>query len=283
MSHSNIFSFDSPNSYSVTIPKGNYLIEVWGASGGGTNGGKGAYIVAKLLLREEKNFFCMLVEKEKMPHSKGVFSMDGGFNGGGNGGKAISADYNSGSSGGGATDIRLSESLDDRIIVAAGGGGSSGAGVKIPQYPGGYGGNEIGGIGGCNSFVLQYMKVANQTYGYDKGNGEPGFNAKNYLNASCEGSGGGGGGYFGGFTLHWEGHNSRTGGGGGSSFVDPVYFYSYKMYSGNEHFHSPSGNIEQGHNGNRFIRITFLDMKTCVCKRISSYASIFLFVFINHK
>ena len=73
----------------LTLRRGRYFVEGWGASGGGFNStykGKGAYVSAILNLRNEQTFFITLGgEGETCPHQAyGIYK--GGCNGGGNGG-----------------------------------------------------------------------------------------------------------------------------------------------------------------------------------------------------
>ena len=102
---------------------GDYLIELWGASGGDYNdyyGGKGAYTEGIIHLAKNESIYVYVGES-------GSESSKEKFNGGG---PTIGDNY--GSTGGGATDIRLFsgewktfDGLKSRIMVAAGGGGAN--------------------------------------------------------------------------------------------------------------------------------------------------------------
>jgi hypothetical protein len=146
----------------------------------------------------------------------------GGFNGGGIAGSG----HADAGSGGGATDLRLSTSLADRIVVAGGGGGMGGW---------------IGGAGGPGGLTIATAGIKGSTNGtaggggtqtsggtagtgVSTGNGTAGTLATGGTggNGSVAGGGGGGGGFFGGGgggSDSVSGGNDGAGGGGGSSFA----------------------------------------------------------------
>ena len=190
----------------VTLPSGTYMIECWGAQGGGTIGGKGAYTRGVLSLDKDETLFLYV--------GSTTSDSTGGYNGGGS--KALYG-------GGGATDVRLvggdwndSKSLASRIMVAAGGGGadlfghqgghggalvgSNGSGTDI-----GYGGTQISG-GVKNSSCIDKNTVPNGSFGYGGSGSWVG-----------ESLGQGGGGYYGGSSAGGAGDNGS--GGGGSSYI----------------------------------------------------------------
>jgi len=211
----------------------NYKIECWGAQGGNsydsgngyTNtvyGGKGGYCSGEITFPSNLNVYVYIGQSGEGTREKT-------FNGGGKGGPA----YN-GRSGGGATDVRLTEgntwnefnSLKSRIIVAAGGGGAQ-------HFVYGCNGGNAGGLsgqGGFESHGSSYDSYtlatgATQTSGGTRGKGG------NYLSEGTNGvfgiggdydsydhGSGGGGGYYGG---GGGGHNSGIvgSGAGGSSFI----------------------------------------------------------------
>lgn len=186
---------------------------------------------------------------EKLYVFVGGSGRDGGFNGGGPGGKA-GYGGGEGNPGGGASDVRRGgDSLKDRIIVAAGGGGSGSAfvyggdqggdgGGLTGKSGGGYGG--YGGGGG--SGATQSSGGAGGAGGHgDKksGDGKPGgAGALGSGGAGGNGGpgdyyayglpgGGGGGGYYGGgggggsgATEKYYDDSQGGGGGGGSSYVE---------------------------------------------------------------
>lgn len=114
------------NSQEYNIPvTGKYKIECWGAQGGDIDtymGGKGAYTVGEIDLEKGTKLYVYV-------GGKGTNSDIGGYNGGAS---LTSGQSIYGSSGGGATDIRIvngewnnTKSLISRIMVAAGGGGAN--------------------------------------------------------------------------------------------------------------------------------------------------------------
>lgn len=152
---------NNPQKY-IVPENGYYKIECWGASGGNvdsTAGGKGAYTSGIIYLSKGEEIWAYIGEKGK----DGVASQSaksGTFNGGGpcGGSNGTSAT----STGGGATDIRLSNgnwddfnSLKTRIMVAAGGGGACKAytGSVWKRANGGYGGTITGGNGSNQAVV----------------------------------------------------------------------------------------------------------------------------------
>ncbi|HBF2217353.1 TPA: hypothetical protein KN039_001427 [Clostridioides difficile] len=194
----------------VVLPPGKYLLECWGAAGGGgirivdfNLRSKGGYSKGELTLRKETTLYVYA-------GSKGS-NYDSTFNGGG---KAMMHESPSGGgilycNGGGATDIRLiggswdnEQSLLSRIIVAGGGGRNN------FETKGGDGGGDAGGDGS------KADSKGTQTNG---GKGEAGLDGSfgkggSAVSASSgENYGGGGGGWYGG----GSGYNA----GGGSGYV----------------------------------------------------------------
>ena len=244
------------------VPKtGLYKIELWGAQGGGTAGGKGAYTSG--LIELEKGTILYFY----------VGAQGNTFNGGGSSSVASRI-------GGGATDVRLinglwnnNQSLISRIMVAAGGGSvtdeSSGAkagvggtleGIKglyhsatSDQYTGKGGTQTAGGAGGTSA--------SNGAFGVG---GSSGTYTDGHVGS------GGGGGYYGGGGSTWH-----TGSGGGSSFVSgfigcvninnntPIYtdyvFSNPEMKAGNENMPSKTGtDTMTGNSGDGFAKITYI-------------------------
>ncbi len=143
----------------------------------------------------------------------------GGFNGGGQAG----AGANDEGSGGGATDIRTTVNLADRMVVAAGGGGSGG----LNGATGGAGGTAQGSQGnsGQGQGGFGGSTTAPGNGGYPNGGtwGAAGIGAVGGTGGSSyqSGGGGGGGGYFGGGGGGADSDPCCTngaGGGGGSSW-----------------------------------------------------------------
>lgn len=194
----------------VVLPPGKYLLECWGAAGGGgirivdfNLRSKGGYSKGELTLRKETTLYVYAGSKGSNYGST--------FNGGG---KAMMHEGTSGGgvlycNGGGATDIRLiggswdnEQSLLSRIIVAGGGGRNN------FETKGGDGGGDAGGDGS------KADSKGTQTNG---GKGEAGLDGSfgkggSAVSASSgENYGGGGGGWYGG----GSGYNA----GGGSGYV----------------------------------------------------------------
>ena len=151
---------DSTGREYIAPSAGWYKIELWGA-GGGASGGRGAYVSGIMYLSENEHIYFYVGER------------------GGN-----DDTFNSGSRGGGATDVRLisgdwdsDESLQSRVMVAAGGGASGDGGALVglgassgTQSSGTFGmatstsrggGGYYGatGDGGGSSFIMGYAGV----------------------------------------------------------------------------------------------------------------------------
>jgi hypothetical protein len=143
----------------------------------------------------------------------------GGFGGGGTSGSG----HGDEGSGGGASDLRSSTALADRLIVAGGGGGTGG----WVGGAGGAGGSTIAsagtaGQGGAGGGATQ-LAGGSAGLGSAANNGTAGAIGIGGSggNGSSGGGGGGGGGYFGGGGAGGDGIPSGLdggGGGGGSSF-----------------------------------------------------------------
>ena len=221
----------------ISLPRGQYIIECWGAQGGS---------------------YIYVGGQPEATTSTG--ETPGGFNGGG---KGCSRTYNYssyGQGGGGATDVRIGKNdLYARVIIAGGGGGSSSENSLTTKYGGGTtGGSSASGYG------------ATQTAAGTNGSFGQGGSATNYN----YGSGGGGGGWYGGGacsnysdSTNYQGYN-----GGGSGYVytsataanypsgnyvnSSYYLTDAQTIAGNQSFKSPNGTNETGHTGNGFCRIT---------------------------
>lgn len=254
-----ILDFDYTGSvHSITLPKGKYKLECWGAQGGYRSdakyGGKGGYAVGILTLQEDTTIFVYV------GGSGNTGGTSGGFNGGGE------RDTHPG--GGGATDIRvITDSLFARVIVAAG-GGSDGASNKTGMHGGGLTGGSTSqsyGTGGGG---------ASQTAGGTGGNNNDGTFGKGGRGIARSGGfgGAGGGGWYGGGGAYpnWGADNDR-GGGGGSSFLwtglnapsgylltSKHYLASASTIAGSDTITSPSGTTETGHSGDGYARITVI-------------------------
>jgi hypothetical protein len=180
----------------------------------------------------------------------GQGSTGSGAAGGYNGGGAAGSGHNDEGSGGGATDIRTSPYLTDRIAVAGGGGGTGGwvGGVGAPGsgttgvqggngqgIGGGAGTPGAGGAGGASN-------GSQTTPGSAGGLGVGGAGGRaNTPSSIVAGGGGGGGGFFGGGGGGADTDSSGTdggGGGSGSSFINatkfssPVYIAGFQAANG---------------------------------------------------
>lgn len=262
-----ILNFDYTGAVqSITLPKGTYKLECWGAQGGYSSsnsgievgmGGKGGYSVGTITLNQKTPIY---IYAGGVGSISGNGKADGGFP---NGGSSWASNTSEGAGGGGgSSDIRIgTDSLHARVIVAGGGGGGG-----EDNETGGYGGGKTGGTSGSG-------KPGSQTApsGYFGIGGH----------TSYDGGGGGGGWYgacpAGGQTTPAT-SNSRddtSGSPGGSGYVytsstaknypngclvnSTHYLTNAKTIAGNTSFPSPSGTSETGHSGNGYCRITVIE------------------------
>lgn len=249
----------SGSAKSITLPKGQYKLECWGAQGGyrssSSCGGNGGYSVGILNLAQNTTVYLYV------GGAGNTGKTAGGFNGGGR-----RSSYNGG---GGGTDIRIgSNSLYARVIVA-GGGGSDGASNKNGMYGGGTSGGtttqSFGSGGGGGTQTAGGAGGSNNAGTF--GQGGQGLSA-----ASGYGGAGGGGWYGGGGSYPDGSGDDDRGGGGGSGYVytsstasnypsgcllnSSYYLTDAQTIAGNTAFTSPTGTNETGHTGNGYIRIT---------------------------
>lgn len=202
----------------ITLPRGAYKLECWGASGGyyqGMSGGRGGYSCGTLTLQDTTKLYLYAggigedFENYKRSSAGNVYA--GGFNGGGSA-KVV---YYSGtttipSGGGGGTDIRIgADSLYARVIVAGGGSGATNGNV-------GYvGGGESGG--GYNTSFAGKATAAG-THGAFGVGASSSPSSTNYKHS---GTGAGGGWYGGGATSTYSDSDTSLPkqAGGGSGYV----------------------------------------------------------------
>lgn len=217
----------SGSSKSITLPKGQYKLECWGAQGGcypfatytNADNNKGGYSIGTLTLSQRQNLH-LYVGGAGTNITASLTAKSGGWNGGAAGGAGTSSSYGyGGAGGGGASDIRIgTDNLYARIIVAGGGGGkgpgstigssSNTNTIKTSGSINEYGGGTSGGTG-----HPIYSSSANATNNFGSGNsGGGGYNNKGgsggagtYVQSSSRdgtyyppGGGGGGGGWYGG-------------------------------------------------------------------------------------
>lgn len=199
------------NTYSFKVPSGvkQVRFEVFGASGGHANGGKGGKTDASYNVSPGQVFQIVVGGAGGTPA--------GGLNGGGAGG--------GGAGGGGASDVRVCSdaafkpcALTDRIVVAGGGGGGDGGGDF------GCAGGAGGGLAGLSGSCFSAGGGGTQTTGGAAGGagasaGTFGFGGTGAIQQFSFGSGGGGGWYGGGGGGNDESRFSEGGGGGGSGHI----------------------------------------------------------------
>jgi len=276
----------SGNYKELKLPKGRYLFDCYGAQGGTvTNaghsnmisgsdspiitthlGGLGGRIYGEISVVEDTVFY-LYVGGEGL---EGCYQFEGILPGGWNGGGSVSNAYFAGS-GGGATDIRLSHNLEDRIIVAGAGGGGCVVGQSLETDKYFAFGGAGGGIKADSGSVYNTLESYNCTVATGGSQTEGGIGASitgsytaqqgetgslgvggagtgNITKKQC--GGGGGGGYYGGgggTLLYTSGYGNGvfSSGAGGSSFASTAF-------SNTIH--------EQGtRKGDGLIRITVLD------------------------
>lgn len=290
-----ILNFDYTGTVqTVTLPKGTYKLECWGAQGGYSSsnsgigvgmGGKGGYSAGTITLNQKTLIY---IYTGGVGSISGNGKADGGFP---NGGSSWASGTSEGAGGGGgSSDIRIgTDSLYARVIVAGGGGGGG-----EDNETGGYGGGETGGTSGSGTPGSQtapsgYFGIGGHT--------------------SYDGGGGGGGWYgacpAGGQTTPATSNSGddTSGSPGGSGYVytsstaknypngclvnSTHYLTNAKTIAGNTSFPSPSGTSETGHSGNGYCRITVIECKnTALYTRINNSmkkATAFYFKLNNNK
>lgn len=290
-----ILNFDYTGTVqTVTLPKGTYKLECWGAQGGYSSsnsgievgmGGKGGYSAGTITLNQKTLIY---IYTGGVGSISGNGKADGGFP---NGGSSWASSTSEGAGGGGgSSDIRIgTDSLYARVIVAGGGGGGG-----EDNETGGYGGGEIGGTSGSGTPGSQtapsgYFGIGGHT--------------------SYDGGGGGGGWYgaypAGGQTTPATGSSGSdtSGSPGGSGYVytsatasnypsgcllnSSYYLSAAKTIAGNTSFTSPTGSSETGHSGNGYCRITVIECSnTALYVRINNSmkkATAFYFKLNNNK
>lgn len=285
---------------SITLPKGTYKLECWGAQGGNrsqdsasatvTGSGLGGYSIGILTLTQLTTCYIYVGGQGGMSSSTGNVKVEGGFNGGGFASHESTGEPGNG--GGGATDVRIAQdSLYARIIVAGGGGGSG-----EDNETGGYGGGETGGAGSGNTSLTQASQTSGGTNSFGFGLGGNTYNG-----------GAGGGGWYGGASRYsvssYSTGSDSEGGGGGSGYVytsstaknypsgcllnSSYYLTDAQTIAGNTSFTSPTGSSETGHSGNGYCRITVIECKnTALYTRINNSmkkATAFYFKLNNNK
>jgi hypothetical protein len=206
-------TFESTGDYFAWIPPTgakNISFDLMGAQGGRT-GGLGGRLTGNITSAPATLFIYV----------GGAGAQGSGANGGFNGGGKAGSGRGDEGSGGGATDIRTSTALGDRIAVAAGGGGTGGFFGGTGGAAGGLSGSA--GISGQGQGGAGASQSAGGNGGFPNGGswGETGQLGQGGTGgtSSLAGGGGGGGGYFGGGGggADLDGCCSNAGGGGGGS------------------------------------------------------------------
>lgn len=209
--------FDYTGDYQVwDVPPGakNVSVQLYGAQGGKT-GGRGGKLTADLTEPTPSRLYIFVGGA-----GTSAALAPGGYNGGGQAGSS----HGDEGSGGGATDVRTTLSLQDRILVAGGGGGTGG-------WSGGQGGNGGGLVGqdgtagqggsGRGGSQISGGNPGSSNGGYVGSAGGLGFGGSGGISSSA-GGGGGGGGYYGGGGGGADVDSCCSdggGGGGGSSWA----------------------------------------------------------------
>ena len=103
-----LYNYETKGEYELFLPNGKYIFECWGASGGGKNNldGKGGYTLGFITFHQQHQLYIYVGGKGE--YNEENKEQEGGFNGGGKGGKSINyPNYYSAGRGGGASDIRV--------------------------------------------------------------------------------------------------------------------------------------------------------------------------------
>ena len=201
------------NVQTFTVPEtGTYKLEVWGAQGGSTYGGKGGYSYGNISLSAGSTLYVVVGGQGEYKDSTKA-TANGGYNGGGPG-HCYGDEGDGGSGGGGATHIgTFNSTLAEHgnttgLYIVAGGGGGFARWSNGQISNGGTGGGTSGGsstiIGGGTT-----VEGGTQTTGNAFGQGG---------NGTGDNCGGGGGGLYGGKAKNLNG----IGGAGGSGYIGGV-------------------------------------------------------------
>lgn len=257
---------------SITLPKGTYKLECWGAQGGSYNttytGGKGGYSVGTITFTEPTTVY-LVTGQQNNTYGRSEGAQSGtAFNGGGYGTtSSYSSTYTYSCAGGGGSDIRIgSNSLYARVIVAGGGSGSTN---RVNGYAG----------GGTTSAGYNSAYQATQTKAGEFGSFGIGANCVPQQTDYKYVSAGGGGGWYGGGSSDDYSDDTSTNNryhGGGSGYVytsstatnypsgcqlnSSYYLTDASTTAGSASFTSPTGTSETGHSGHGYVRITVLDI-----------------------
>ena len=272
----------------ITLPKGEYNVSVWGAQGGSYNesygvGGKGGKSWCTATLSDMVTCYLYTGGKGSYGSGSATSINGGGFNGGG-------ASSYRGGGGGGGSDVRFgADSLYSRGIVAGGGGGAY-AYSSTYKADGGYAGGKSTAASDGAVYSSNYSAFAGHgandqtpgaggtgsstTYNGEDGSFGAGGSTKRAYSTSYYSNGAGGGGWYGGGAAgnyYGNSRNRAAGGGGGNSYVyggtwkadapagymipDSVTLTDTHSGAGASSFTDPDGSTVTGHAGNGYIRI----------------------------
>ena len=265
-----VFESGAAQAHTVTLPAGEYKLEVWGAQGGNSDwhtGGKGGYSKGIVTLNKTTTLYIGIGGQGKNAGNTDS-AIAGGYNGGGASYGSSSSRFD-GASGGGATHIATSNGLlsslsgnKSSVLIVAGGGGGA-AGYSSGTGNGGYGGGATGGNGGVgygsygygtggsqsSAGVNAYTGSGNRDMTFYTG----GFGFGGYMTTTSSSGGwiggGGGGGYYGGGAG-----GAINSGGGGSGYIGGVT--NGQTIAGNVSMPSPTGSTQIGQSGNGYVKIT---------------------------
>jgi len=205
----------SVQSFTMPAGKTSAIFKIWGAGGGGTNGGSGGYTTGTYTLVGGRSYNIYVGKTA----GKGS---TGGYPGGGGGGNTTNAGYGYG--GGGYSGVQDSTNSTYLAIAGAGGGATAsnggpvgrGGGTSGESVSNGYGTNGGGtqSAGGSVGITVDTTATA--------GGSLTGGRAVDSGTGSWTGGGGGGAGYYGGAGGE-TGGGAVTGGAGGSGYVNTSY------------------------------------------------------------
>lgn len=215
---------------SITLKKGIYKFECWGARGGSlsgtTVGGYGGYVAGTIELKADTTYYLFVGGAgTNSPYTSrdygSVVGGAGGYNGGGTGGGGA------GAGGGGCTAIGTASTMANTtsIMIASGGGGA---------YSSTYTANAAGRVSGTTTSVTTTYTGATGAYGrtgcyyYD--------------------TYGGGGGYYGGATISSDDANYAY---GGVNYINTTLFTDRSDTAGSASVASPGST-------NGYLRITVI-------------------------
>lgn len=235
-------NYYTSSAYEISLDKGTYFFELWGARGAkqSTNiVAYGAYVSGIIEFKTKITLYLHV-------GSYGALTSTNYAYGGGGPGQQ---------GGGGATDIRLLndsyenfDGLKSRIIVASGAGAED-----TGELPGAGGG--LVGLDSKNKNGLG----GNQTLGGQSGiPGRFGFGGGNPKKTGGDGNGGGGSGYFGGGSSNYS---ANYAGGGGSSFISghPGCIAVQKDFTEENRLFSTASDRSIHFSGHRFTNTTMID------------------------